>query len=68
MGMLNVRYLLIFPKRIYDSTESYISISFPLCQSEMNGKYDTALAPTPRLLFGQQLLLLLFILLSWSAW
>jgi len=35
-----------------------------MCQSEMDGKYDTALAPIPRLLFGQQLLLLLFILLS----
>jgi len=68
MGMLNVRYLLIFPKKICDSTEIYISNSFPMCQSEMDGKYDTALAPTPRLLFGQQLLLLLFILLSWSAW
>jgi len=39
-----------------------------MCQSEMDGKYDTALAPIPRLLFGQQLLLLLFILLSWFAW
>jgi len=41
-----------------------------MCQSEMDGKYDTALAPIPRILFGQQLLLLLllFILLSWFSW